>query len=166
MWSFGGRYISTLGTFRDWIPILPTVPVQKYFEDYKIPADIKGSASSTTLKVLHGGMRRIPTEIEEEEMDMPKEVLEEERHMLYGKELDIVALTTYYESQLPERTYQKHLRLDNTLPYIPIYTHLPTYSVNPIEMQKTLGQKTELAKNLYSKRAMKPLHSSAMETPN
>jgi len=27
------------------------VPVQKYFEDYKLPADIKGFASSTTLKV-------------------------------------------------------------------------------------------------------------------
>ncbi|KAG5331215.1 WDY protein, partial [Acromyrmex charruanus] len=53
LWSFGGRYISTLGTFRDWIPILPTVPVQKYFEDYKLPADIirEGFASSTTLKV-------------------------------------------------------------------------------------------------------------------
>lgn len=51
LWSFGGRYISTLGTFRDWVPILPTVPVQKYFEDYKLPADIRGFASFTTLKV-------------------------------------------------------------------------------------------------------------------
>lgn len=51
LWSFGGRYISTLGTFREWTPILPTVPVEKYFEDYKIPADIKKFASSTTLKV-------------------------------------------------------------------------------------------------------------------
>ncbi|EFN73429.1 WD repeat-containing protein 49, partial [Camponotus floridanus] len=51
LWSFGGRYISTLGTFRDWYPILPTIPVQKYFEDYKLPADIKRFASFTTLKV-------------------------------------------------------------------------------------------------------------------
>lgn len=51
LWSLGCRYISTLGTFRDWIPILPTVPVHKYFEDYRLPADIKRFASSTTLKV-------------------------------------------------------------------------------------------------------------------
>ncbi|RLU16889.1 hypothetical protein DMN91_010958 [Ooceraea biroi] len=33
LWSFGGRYLSTLGTFRDWVPILPTIPVEKYFDD-------------------------------------------------------------------------------------------------------------------------------------
>ncbi|KAG5338004.1 WDY protein, partial [Acromyrmex heyeri] len=137
LWSFGGRYISTLGTFRDWIPILPTVPVQKYFEDYKLPADIirEGFASSTTLKVLHGGMRR-PIEIEEKEIDISKEILEREQYMLYGKEFDRLVLETYYESQLPESIYQKYLRLDNTLPYIPIYTYLSTYSLKPVEAQK------------------------------
>lgn len=51
LWSFAGRYISTLGTFREWAPILPAVYVEKYFEDYKLPADVKEFASSTTLKV-------------------------------------------------------------------------------------------------------------------
>ncbi|XP_011883535.1 PREDICTED: WD repeat-containing protein on Y chromosome-like [Vollenhovia emeryi] len=165
MWSFGGRYISTLGTFRDCATILPTVPVQRYFEDYKLPADIRGHASFTTLKVLHGGMRRGPVEIEEEETDIPKEILEEERHMLYGKDLDGVTLENYYKSQLPKRTYQKRLRLDNTLPYIPIYAHLPIYSLKPVEAQKTLllGQKMELAKKVYLRRATKPLRSSVTE---
>ncbi|XP_025989826.2 WD repeat-containing protein on Y chromosome [Solenopsis invicta] len=165
LWSFGGRYISTLGTFREWIPILPTVPIQKYFEDYKLPADIKGLASSTTLKILHGGIRRAPIEIEEQEIDIPKEIFEKERRMLYGKKLDSLMLQTYYESQLPERTYQKCLRLDNTLPYIPIYTHLSTYSLEPVEVQKTLllGQKMELTKKVHLRRAMKPLPSPATE---
>ncbi|KYN16647.1 WD repeat-containing protein on Y chromosome [Trachymyrmex cornetzi] len=166
LWSYGGRYISTLGTFRDWIPILPTVPVQKYFEDYKLPADIiRGFASSTTLKVLHGGMRRLPIEIEEKEIDISKETLEEEQYMLYGKEFDSLVLKTYYESQLPENTYQKYLRLDNTLPYIPIYMYLPTYSLKPVEAQKTLllGQKIELTKKVYLRRTMKSLRSSVIQ---
>lgn len=69
-------------------------------------------------KVLHGGMRRVPIETEEEEIDIPKEILEEERHMLYGKELDSSVLESYYKSQLPEKMYQKCLRLDNTLLYV------------------------------------------------
>ncbi|XP_029678080.1 WD repeat-containing protein on Y chromosome [Formica exsecta] len=163
LWSFGGRYISTLGTFRDWLPILPTIPIQKYFEDYKIPADVKRFASFTTLKVLHGGMTRVQTEIEEEEIDIPKENLEEERHILYGKQLDSSVIENYYKSQLPSKTYQEHFKLDNTLPYIPIYTHLSTYSLKPVEAQKTLllGQKMELAKKVYLRRAMKPLRLPA-----
>ncbi|KYN02701.1 WD repeat-containing protein on Y chromosome, partial [Cyphomyrmex costatus] len=164
LWSYGGRHVSTLGTFRDWVPILPTVPIQKYFEDYKLPADIiRGFANDT--KVLHGGMRRRPIEIEEKEIDISKETLEEERHMLYGKELDSFVLETYYKSQLPEQTYQKYLRLDSTLPYIPIYTYLPIYSLKPVEAQKTLllGQKIELTKKVYLRRAMKPLRSPVIQ---
>lgn len=70
------------------------------------------------VKVLHGGMRQVPIEMEEKEIDIPKEILEEERHLLYGKELDSFVLENYYKTQLPERTYQKCLRLDNTLPYV------------------------------------------------
>lgn len=66
-------------------------------------------------------MRRVLIETEEEEIDIPKEILERDRHMLYGKELDIFVLESYYESQLPEKTYQKRLRLDNTLPYVSEY---------------------------------------------
>lgn len=66
-------------------------------------------------------MRQVPIETEEEEIDISKEILERDRHMLYGKELDIFVLENYYESQLPEKTYQKRLRLDNTLPYVSEY---------------------------------------------
>ncbi|KAL6441022.1 hypothetical protein ACFW04_003411 [Cataglyphis niger] len=160
LWSFGGRYISTLGTFRDWIPLLPNIAVQKYFENYKIPADIKRFASFTTLKVLHGGMRRIEMEIEEKEIDISKENLEEQRHILHGKKLDNSMIENYYKLQLPSKTYQEHFTLDNTLPYIPIYAHLSTCSLKSVEVPKTLllGQKMELAKKVYLRRAMKPLH--------
>lgn len=75
-------------------------------------------------KVLRGGMRQVLIEIEEEEIDIPKEILEEERHMLYGKELDSSVLENYYKSQLPEKMYQKSLRLDNTLPYVSTRTYM------------------------------------------
>lgn len=71
-------------------------------------------------KILHGGMRRVQREIEEE-IDIPKEILEEERHILYGKELDSSVIEKYYESQLPSKTYQEQFRLDNTLPYVSTY---------------------------------------------
>lgn len=79
-------------------------------------------------KVLHGGMRR-PIEFEEKEIDISKEILEGEQYMLYGKEFDRLVLETYYESQLPETIYQKHLRLDNTLPYVSTYIYNYTYFI-------------------------------------
>ncbi|XP_018055763.1 PREDICTED: uncharacterized protein LOC108692124 [Atta colombica] len=90
-------------------------------------------------------MKRLPIKIEEKEIDISKETLEGEQYMLYGKEFDSLVLETYYESQLPGNIYQKYLQLDNTLPYIPIYTYLPTYSLKSVEAQKTLllGQKIE-----------------------
>lgn len=66
-------------------------------------------------------MTRVQTEIEEEEIDIPKENLEEERHILYGKQLDSSVIQNYYKSQLPSKTYQEHFKLDNTLPYVSTY---------------------------------------------
>ena len=53
LWTFGGRYISTFGTFKPWSTILPTIPTYQYFKDYRYPPDIKRVASSTTLKVIN-----------------------------------------------------------------------------------------------------------------
>lgn len=71
---------------------------------------------ANNTKVLHGGMRQV--EIEKEEIEIPREILEEERRVLYGKQFDSSLLENYYESQLPSKTYQKYLRLDNSLPYV------------------------------------------------
>ncbi|KAL0125198.1 hypothetical protein PUN28_004379 [Cardiocondyla obscurior] len=158
LWTLSGRYISTLGTFRDWAIILPTIPVEKYFENYRVPADIQRIASFTTLKVLYGGMRQISEETEEKEINVPKRVFEK-RH-IYGTKNNFV-YENCYNSPLSERTYQKCFRLDNTLPYTPIYVHLPTYPVKSVEAQKTLvhEQKMDLTKMIYLKRAIKPLRS-------
>lgn len=51
LWTLGGRYISTLGTFREWMPILPHIAASKYFQHFRYPMDIKRSASFTTMKV-------------------------------------------------------------------------------------------------------------------
>ncbi|XP_020279085.1 WD repeat-containing protein on Y chromosome isoform X2 [Pseudomyrmex gracilis] len=151
LWSLNGRYISTLGTFRDWVPILPTVPVQKYFENYRLPADIKERASFTTLKVLCGGKRQVEIEIKEKEIDIPKEILEEKRHLLYGKQVDKSVLENYYELQVPSKTYQEYLKLDTSLPYIPIYTHLSTYALKSVKTSKTLfRQKMKLAQTFLN----------------
>lgn len=50
MWTVGGRYLGTLGTFKKWIPIKIGIPPGKN-HDYKLPTDIKRMASSTTFKV-------------------------------------------------------------------------------------------------------------------
>jgi len=64
-------------------------------------------------------MRRVQTEIEEE-IDIPKEILHEKRHILYGKALDGSMIVNYYKSE-PSKTYQEQFRLDNTLPYVSTY---------------------------------------------
>ncbi|XP_014477253.1 PREDICTED: WD repeat-containing protein on Y chromosome-like [Dinoponera quadriceps] len=163
LWSYNGRYISTLGTFRDWSPILPTVPVGRYFEDYRLPADIRRIASSTTMKVLCGGMRQVQVEVEAEDAEVLREIPEEERQLLHGEALDPSILDAYYKSRAPSVTYRECLKLDNTLPHIPIYTHLPTYHLTLVEAQRTLllGQKMELTKKVYLRRAMMPLRPNA-----
>lgn len=57
-------------------------------------------------------------EIEKEEIDISREILEEERRVLYGKQFDSLLLENYYASQLPSKTYQEYLRLDSSLPYV------------------------------------------------
>lgn len=52
LWTLGGRYLATLGTFRPWSTILPDSPAHSYFKNYRIPPDVKRIASFTTLKVM------------------------------------------------------------------------------------------------------------------
>nr|CAD7572926.1 unnamed protein product [Timema californicum] len=48
LWTLGGRYVGTLGTFQPWINLQNDMEPQGPF---RIPPDIKRVASSTTLKV-------------------------------------------------------------------------------------------------------------------
>ncbi|XP_053594099.1 WD repeat-containing protein on Y chromosome [Microplitis demolitor] len=87
LWTFGGQYIATLGTFKEWKTILPNVPAAKYYEDSKIPPDISKIGSSTTLKVLRGGSIWVKFK----KIDKAKqfaELTDDEKNLLYGKKLD------------------------------------------------------------------------------
>jgi len=74
--------------------------------------------------VLHGGMRRVEIEIKEEEIDFPKEIFEEERDMLYGKEFNNSVLENYYKLQLPRKIYERYPKLDSTLSYVSMCLYL------------------------------------------
>lgn len=63
-------------------------------------------------------MKQVQVKIETEDIEIPKEVLEDKRRLLYGKPFDSLILENYYKSQLLSETYQKCLKLDNTLPYV------------------------------------------------
>ncbi|KAK2585795.1 hypothetical protein KPH14_010400 [Odynerus spinipes] len=146
LWTLGGRYISTLGTFREWTPILPHIPAFKYFQHFRLPMDIKRSASFTTMKVLQGGLGSIETKDISDEMDNLKEIPEQSKHTLYGKRLQSPILGNYYKVSEGVRHYIGPAILDNSLTHIPIYTHLMTHSLNPIEPNLSLneqGQKVE-----------------------
>lgn len=49
MWTLGGRYLQTVGTFKSWKKIEDDGLPEDF--DYSIPPDIKRIASSTTLRV-------------------------------------------------------------------------------------------------------------------
>lgn len=74
--------------------------------------------------MLCGGMRQVQIEIEEKEIDIPKEMLEKKRHLLYGKQVDKSVLENYYELQVPSITYQEYLRLDTSLPHVSFLLHI------------------------------------------
>jgi hypothetical protein len=73
--------------------------------------------------VLRGGMRRVE-EIEEEEIDFPKEIFERERDVLHGKEFNNSVLENYYKLQLPSKIYERYPKLDSTLSYVSMCLYL------------------------------------------
>ncbi|KOC66274.1 WD repeat-containing protein on Y chromosome [Habropoda laboriosa] len=134
LWSLGGRYISTLGTSKPWSPILPTIPAYQYFKDYRDPPDIKRFASSTTLKVLNGGIRQMVSDdqvVKNNEADTLKSVPDQQYIMVDGKRLTVAI---FDRSVL--MIYTDHPVLDNSLPYIPIYTHLKLRPLETIQTPK------------------------------
>ncbi|XP_046815733.1 WD repeat-containing protein on Y chromosome [Vespa crabro] len=117
LWTLGGRYISTLGTFREWMPILPHIPVSKYFQHFRYPMDIKRSASFTTMKVLQGGLGSV--EIKDvDETDYLKIIPEQSRHILYGEQLRSPILGNYYKVSDETKHYIEPTVLDNSLTHV------------------------------------------------
>ncbi|KAK9309928.1 hypothetical protein QLX08_000565 [Tetragonisca angustula] len=125
LWTLGGRYISTFGTFKPWSTILPTIPTYQYFKDYRYPPDIKRVASSTTLKIFEGDIRQEP-DLKHEEL---KEILKPERIMINGQRITITVMGKSVSMIFADQPI-----LDTSLPHIPIYTHL---KLRPLEIIRT-----------------------------
>ncbi|XP_024936747.1 WD repeat-containing protein on Y chromosome isoform X2 [Cephus cinctus] len=160
LWSLSGRYISTLGTYTPWIPILPDVPIFKYYNQYKLPPDIKRIASFTTMKVFHGGNMDIKGAGKSAKTELAREVLEHDRHILYGKRLSAPILGHYHKLPSRSKTFEVPPILDNSLAYIPVYTHLLTYNLEPIEMPETppflKREKSDTLDGMLQKKLAKP----------
>lgn len=58
MWTLSGRYLSLLGGFKPFEPLIPDVPPAAD-RNYVLPADIKRFCSSTTLRVIECDFFRI-----------------------------------------------------------------------------------------------------------
>ncbi|XP_076748719.1 WD repeat-containing protein WDY [Xylocopa sonorina] len=128
LWTLGGRYISTFGTFKPWSTILPTIPAYQYFKDHRRPPDIKRFASSTTLKILDGGTIK-ETEPPQESDAMDMKSIPEQHTMVDGRRLTIAVMDKSVLMMFIDNPI-----LDTTLSYIPIYTHL---KLKPLEVIQT-----------------------------
>lgn len=51
MWTLGGQYLQTLGTFKPWKHVDPDPEVRSSNFDFTTPPDLMRLGSSTTLRV-------------------------------------------------------------------------------------------------------------------
>ncbi|XP_017784579.1 PREDICTED: WD repeat-containing protein on Y chromosome [Nicrophorus vespilloides] len=123
LWTLGGRYLGTLGTFKPWDFIDPDKVVDTTFK-LKIPPDIRRVMSSTTCRVLMGEhfVKKLTKKQEAAQAEKELEYKEGTRG-IYGKRLEHPILGNYIN--VPEKTTHKfEISLDSTFPYIPVYQHL------------------------------------------
>ncbi|XP_063983185.1 WD repeat-containing protein on Y chromosome [Diachasmimorpha longicaudata] len=149
LWSISGRYISTFGAVKPWRRLLPDVPVSEYMKDYSLPPDVKRIGSSTTIKVFEGGY--VGAKIEDfEEMESMKEVPDHERHLLYGDRLKEPILGQSYKPG-PRFKIDEKPKLDNTLPYIPVYTHLRIPDLLSLPKKLSLKENPQAQEGVHKK---------------
>lgn len=116
MWTLGGRYLQTIGTFKPWKPIAPGVPIPEDFA-FTVPADIKRIASSTTLRVLCGGSFPKRLTIKQLQKQAQKDLIHVDHKKIYGEMLRRPFLGHYYN--IPEKTAkQKDVEFDPTFSYV------------------------------------------------
>ncbi|KAB0795580.1 hypothetical protein PPYR_12419 [Photinus pyralis] len=122
LWTLGGRYLGTLGTFKPWIPITIDVPPDDN-RQYSIPTDLKRMASSTSFKVFTGRNYEKNEPAHDEKEDKPLTNVVTNKVEIYGKRLEEPILGNHF--RIPPRTVGRYqFTLDASLPYIPVYTHL------------------------------------------
>ncbi|CAH1154332.1 unnamed protein product [Phaedon cochleariae] len=136
MWTLGGRYIQTIGTFKPWKTISENHPIDPEGFEYAIPADIKRVASSTTLRVLCGGSFPKRLTIKQLKKQAEKDKIHIDQSKIYGKSLISPILGNHYA--IPERTTNPvDIKFDTSFPYIPVYQHL--IMPPPVEIKEETG---------------------------
>uniref|UniRef100_A0A2A4JIS4 WD repeat-containing protein on Y chromosome n=1 Tax=Heliothis virescens TaxID=7102 RepID=A0A2A4JIS4_HELVI len=125
VWRLSGEYLQTLGSFLPW-----TLEVTRF------PPDVKKIASFTTFKVWRGGYvsRYVPGQ---KEVDKLRDITDHElRHKTYGAPPKEPLLGQYFTLPVrPER--QDPIVLDDSLPTIPLYSHLRMASTQPVRRPPT-----------------------------
>nr|CAD7403814.1 unnamed protein product [Timema poppensis] len=122
LWTLGGRYVGTLGTFQPWINLQNDMEPQGPF---RIPPDIKRVASSTTLKVLKGGDVQRTTILRPAETEVIREIPAQLLSWgTYGKRAKSPILGQHF--QMPSRipTPARQPKLDVSFNKVPVYCHL------------------------------------------
>lgn len=136
MWTLNGRYIRTFGS-----PNNLDISLLGSFDDFefKLPPDIKGVASKTTLKVLNGGKR---SEASAQWIDMKRaEMLEKNANEeeigdnhLYGRALSETTLNRAYSMPVDEIVTRKPVIKITNSHCIPVFKHLKMYPADIVKM--------------------------------
>ncbi|XP_038214707.1 WD repeat-containing protein on Y chromosome [Zerene cesonia] len=124
-WRLSGEYVGTLGSFVPWSLDVP-----------RFPPDVRKVASFTTFKVWRSGYvsRYVPGQVE---VDKLRDITEMElRTRTFGAPPPPPLLGRYFN--LPPRPEQPTaIVLDDSLPTIPLYTHLRMASTQPVRRPAT-----------------------------
>lgn len=143
-----------MGTFKPWIPLVVDTPPSED-HDFQFPTDLKRVASSTTYKVLVGGIFERPLTKKQLRARAEKELTQQDYSKgVYGKRVTDPILGHYFH--LPKRDTHLHdFTLDTSFPYvcfflnkevgcyvvfklqIPVYQHLITPPPDESTVPKT-----------------------------
>lgn len=115
MWTLSGIYIQTIGTFKEWSPLI-NKPLNIKTMPKKIPSDLKRKISSTTLRVLMGGfIKKIP--INDTKVISQDRTAVIDKSKIYGNSLSVPVLGDFYH--IPKRTTRTGtIEFDTSFPYV------------------------------------------------
>ncbi|XP_067009449.2 WD repeat-containing protein on Y chromosome isoform X1 [Anabrus simplex] len=135
MWTLGGLYLGTLGSYRPWNPLKSDAEPRDF--EVRLPPEIKRIASSTTFKVLMGGDVHVGRQKVREEKDefkeLPRHVI---KQMVYGERLKKPYLGHFFK--LPPRKPAPPIpKLDSSMQYVPVYCHLKIPELEEIKRPQT-----------------------------
>ncbi|XP_050669660.1 WD repeat-containing protein on Y chromosome-like isoform X2 [Leptidea sinapis] len=125
-WRLSGEYVGTLGSFVPWDIDTPT----------RFPPDVQKVASFTTFKVWRGGevSRYVPGQVA---VDALRDITEHELQTRTFGEPPAEPMLGHYFKLPPRPDRQDPIVLDDSLPTIPLYSHLRMASTQPVRRPPT-----------------------------